>query len=107
VQRESHEALLGAVVEVALDALPFRVGGSDDARPRGDDLVESELYLLGEPLIKERQPCGRGNALDKPFVVGERCVVHDDGIGSWSWSMNAAVRWPPGSGSARACPWAT
>ena len=33
-QRERHEALLGAVVEVALDAAALGVGGLDDARAR-------------------------------------------------------------------------
>ena len=37
--RERHEALLGAVVEIALEHAPRLVGGLDDARARGADLL--------------------------------------------------------------------
>ena len=61
LQRERDEPLLGAVVQVALDAAPRLVGGGDDARARrlqlgpalgvgdggGDELGESAEALLG------------------------------------------------------------
>ena len=47
VQRERHQPLLRAVVEVALDAAPLGVGRSDDARARVLELV----HLCGEHRI--------------------------------------------------------
>ena len=66
-QRQAHEALLGAVVEVALDPAASLIGGRDDARARlleldpgvdvGDRLrdklgerAEASLRVLGERL---------------------------------------------------------
>ena len=39
VDPQRHEALLGAVVEVAFDASPLGVTGFEDALPRGDQLA--------------------------------------------------------------------
>jgi len=36
-QREGDQLLLGAVVQIALDAAPGLVGGGDDARPGGGE----------------------------------------------------------------------
>ena len=56
LQRDSDEALLGAVVQVALEAPARRVAGLDEPRARGGELVagvragECKRYELGEAL---------------------------------------------------------
>ena len=49
VEREGHQPLLGAVVEVALDLPPRRVGGLDDAGARGAQLVGAGRLHLAPP----------------------------------------------------------
>jgi hypothetical protein len=66
-ERERHEALLRAVVEIALDTAPGLVGGSNDARARGhqcgmrfgirDRGGREEFGELGEPMLGA---CGEG-----------------------------------------------
>ena len=49
LEREADEALLRAVVEVALDPAPRVVGGLHDPRPRGAQLVGAGLLDLAPP----------------------------------------------------------
>ena len=53
--RQGNESLLGAVVEVALDAAPLGVAGLDDPCPRGANLLELRANLGRKPLILDRK----------------------------------------------------
>jgi hypothetical protein len=46
LDRQAGQLLLGAVVQVALDAPALRVGGGHDARPRGPQLVVLAAQLI-------------------------------------------------------------
>jgi hypothetical protein len=64
---EGDELLLGAVVEVALDAPPRRVGALDDPRPRGAQLLHVGAQLGVEALVLQRQ---RGRAAHRAHELG-------------------------------------
>ena len=55
-ERDGDQALLGAVVEVALDVAPRAVGGVQDPRPRGAHLRE---LRLGDLVLALRALAGR------------------------------------------------
>ena len=57
-QRQRDEALLGAVVEVALEAAALGVAGLDDARPRGGEPLArvGVGQRLGDQLGEVAQP---------------------------------------------------
>ena len=79
-ERKPDEALLGAVVEVALEPLPFRVSGLDDARARRTKLLETCRRFGLQPFVLEREP-GRGRHLLDELVVIEqarRVCEHGD-----------------------------
>ena len=59
--RERHEALLGAVVEVALEPAALGVGGRDDARARAAQLLELGAARRVQALVLEREPRGHGD----------------------------------------------
>ena len=65
----ADEPLLGAVVEVALEALPLGVARLDDPRSRRAQLLETCPHLGLQPLVLEREPRGRGHLLDELLVV--------------------------------------
>ena len=52
---EREQALLGAVVEVALDAAARRVAGLDDPRTRRAQVLELGEHLGAEPLVVDRE----------------------------------------------------
>ena len=54
LERQCDEPLLGAVVEVALQALSFRPTGLDDPRPRPAQLFEPSPQLGVEVCVFER-----------------------------------------------------
>ena len=77
--RERHEALLGAVVEVALEPPALAVGGRDDPRARGAQLVE-----LGAPRACRRScssasRAAAGDLGDQRRVVEQAAAVDDGG----------------------------
>ena len=76
MQREGDEALLGAVVEVALESPPLGVGGVDDPRPRVSGLLELGAQLGEEPLVVERETGGAGDCVEQCGVLAERSVVN-------------------------------
>ena len=72
---EGQQALLGAVVQVALQPAAFAVAGLDDADPGGAQLVELRERLGLQPLVLQRQPDG---GAELTLQVGEGCGVGDD-----------------------------
>ena len=58
VERERHELLLGAVVQVALDPAARVVGGLDDPQPRHPQLLHPRAQLGLQPLVVDRQRGG-------------------------------------------------
>jgi hypothetical protein len=69
VDSQRHEALLRAVVQVALDAPPLGVAGLQDSRPRGAQLA-LEVTVLDR---QERRPGGCGHQLG---ILGQGLVDH-------------------------------
>ena len=59
---EGDEALLGAVVEVALEALALGVAGRDEALARRPQLLEPRLRLGVQVLVLERDAGGGDTA---------------------------------------------
>ena len=72
-QRETdrHEPLLGAVVEVALDAPTLLVGGRHDPRPRRLDLGQLATQLDPQPGDLDREAAG----LDEPLEQGRSATA--------------------------------
>ena len=94
---ERHEPLLGAVVEVALEASAFAVLGVDDARPRRLDGVELVADLGLEAVVLDREPDRGHRGRDEPRVVAERRVEvrwRAPAIRRWRWSPR---RWSASS----------
>jgi hypothetical protein len=56
VDAQRDETLLGAVVQVALDAPPLGVAGGDDARPRVAQLALEVAVLDREDRRRRRRP---------------------------------------------------
>jgi hypothetical protein len=69
------QALLGAVVQVALDAPAFGVAGRDDAFPRAFDLGEAPPRLAVQVLVLQGDRRRRGDRVDQFGVVVNRPVV--------------------------------
>lgn len=79
VQRESDQPLLGSVVQVALKALTFSLGGLDDSRARPAQLFESGSKLDVQLGILQRDAEGRRDRLEKLTLFFERWVVKKGG----------------------------
>ena len=82
---DGDEILLGAVVEVALEALPLGVAGRDDARSGAPDLL-LDLLAGGDVEPAEEIPeralgvvdDGRGPVDDEPLALRRDVLVLDD-----------------------------
>ena len=77
LQRERDQALLGAVVQVALQAPALEHRDLDDPRARGLQLVEAGAQLGLQALVLQRQRGGGGDRAHEPGLVGQRGVVDD------------------------------
>ena len=85
---QAEEPLLGAIVEVSLDALPGCITGLYDPRSRGTEVAEMCEYGCSEAFVVDGKP---GSGTDLPFedarslksltVIDEcnRIAVADDG----------------------------
>src|SRR4029453_419699 len=80
-ERQIHQPLLGAVVQVALDPAALGVAELDDAGPGGADLLELGPDLGLEALVLDRQAGGGGDRLDQLGLVVEGCVGGQGGDG--------------------------
>ena len=80
-QREVHQALLGAVVEVALDAAALGVAERNDPGAGGADLLELGADLGLEALVLDGHAGGRRDGADQPGVVVQGAVVEHGGDG--------------------------
>ena len=79
MQRDRHEPLLGAVVQVALEPPALRVPGGDDPLARCLQLLEPRVGLGEQALVLERHGRGRAGGLQQLGILVERCVVHECG----------------------------
>ena len=79
LQRQRDEALLGAVVQVALDPAPLGVRRGDQPLPRRLQLGEPGVRLRLEEPVLQRDRRGADDGLDELGVVVERTVVHERG----------------------------
>ena len=76
-QRERDEPLLRAVVQVALDLAPRRVGALDDPRARGAQLGDGRAQLRRQPLVLQRQRGRAADGVHELGLLGQRRVVHE------------------------------
>ena len=76
-EREHHQPLLGAVVEVALEPPALGVARLDGARARRAQLLEPRARLRLQPLVVEREPGGGADLLEQPGVVEQLGAVGD------------------------------
>ena len=76
---DPEQALLGAVVEVALEPPPLGVAGLDDPRARGAHLGELGAQLRLQARVLEREARGRADGLEQRGLVEERRVVDERG----------------------------
>ena len=76
-QRERDQPLLGAVVQVALEAPAFGVARRDDPLPRGLHLLQTGADLVGEPLVVERKPGGRRHRVAAVGLLAQGGVVDE------------------------------
>ena len=79
LERQRHQPLLCAVVEVALDPAPLLVGRGGDAGTRLLDGVELRSNLGMEARIHEREARRGGDRLDELRLVTKSRVVDEHG----------------------------
>ena len=104
LQRDRDEALLGAVVEVALEPPPLGVAGRDDALPRGLQLDHPRAQLGLQALALERDVRCGAHHLEQIGLVGEGRVVHERGDVPAVAVTYVATRPEPFSGIATGLP---
>ena len=76
---QGHELLLGAVVQVAFEPAPGRVGGLDDAYPRCPQLLDPRSQVGLQALVVERQRRRGGGGLNELGARLQAGVVDDRG----------------------------
>jgi predicted nuclease with RNAse H fold len=76
LQRDRDESLLGAIVKVALEALPFLLPGLEDSSPRTAQLVETCPKLGLEPSVVECHPDSSSDCGQELGLIEKRRVVH-------------------------------
>nr|WP_228431103.1 hypothetical protein [Baekduia soli] len=81
LQRERHELLLGAVVQVALDAPARPVGGLHDPQARLAQLLQTRPQVGLQALVVDGQRRRRGRGLHELARRVQRGVVDDGGDG--------------------------
>ena len=79
VQREPDELLLGAVVQVALQAPARGVARLDDAQPRDPQLLDARAEVRLEALVVDGKPGRRGGGVHELGPRVHRRVVDDRG----------------------------
>ena len=79
LERERDETLLGAVVDVALDAAALLVAGRHDPPARLLHLDELRAHLGVQPSVLEREARGGGGRREELRLLVERRVVDDHG----------------------------
>ena len=77
VEGERDQTLLGAVVEVALDAPSLGVARLDDAGARRAKLLDAGAELGVEPLVLHPERGGRRDRPDEIFRIVQTTAVHD------------------------------
>src|SRR6187200_3705234 len=77
LQRQRHQPLLGAVVEVALEASALEHRDLHEPRPRAAEVLEARVELGLEALVVERERRRGGGGADQPALLAERRVVDD------------------------------
>ena len=77
LERHGHQALLGPVVEVALEPPPLRVARSDETLARGAQLAEPLTGLRLQPRVVERDRRRGRDGLHELRIVVERRVVDE------------------------------
>ena len=81
LERERDQPLLGAVVQVALEALALAVAGLDDPGPRAAQLLQPGAQLHLQARVLERDAGGGRDAVEQLGLVEQRRVVHERGHG--------------------------
>ena len=79
LQRDRHQPLLRAVVQVALEPPALGVAGGDDPLARCLQLVEPHVGLGQEALVLERDGRRRAGGLEQLGILVERGVVDERG----------------------------
>ena len=79
LERHPHgqEPLLGAVVEIPLEAPALLVAGPDDPGARLAQLEQLGAKLGLQPLVLERQAGGRAGRFEERRLIEEDRIVHD------------------------------
>src|SRR3954465_10524187 len=72
---QAEESLLGALVDVALDASALVVGAGGDSRTRFVPLAQEQVGVRREPVALERLGGERGGRVAERSLVSERGVV--------------------------------
>ena len=98
-EREPDEALLRAVVEVALEPAALGVTRLDDAGARGAEILQLSAGLGLQALVLEREARRRGDLLDELRVVEELGPVETSATGRPSRTSGVAARPSRGAGS--------
>jgi hypothetical protein len=79
MERQRDEPLLGAVVQVTLQAPALRVADLDQPQARGADLLDPRAQLRLQPLVLEAEGGGGGRAADELGLRAQRVVVDEGG----------------------------
>ena len=79
LERQRHEPLLRAVMEIALDPAALLVRRGDDARPRLLHRLELRPDLGMEARVHEREARRGGDRLDELRLLAQRRVVDEHG----------------------------
>src|SRR6266550_5223295 len=70
--------LLGAVVEVALEALPFPIPALDDSCARTPEILEFRQDLRLQPFVLDGEACRRSQLALQDGPVDDPSVVRDN-----------------------------
>src|SRR5881409_3623269 len=99
LERKRHEALLRAVVQVALEPLTLLLAGLDDPQARAPELLHARGQLGLQPCVLQREAGRRADGGEQLGLVVHRRVVNQRGDrravalderGPWSRPARAA-----------------
>ena len=77
-EAEGDEALLGAVVQVALQTAALGLGGGEDPRARGLDLCKLDTHFDAQPRDLHGQARGAQHGLQRVGALGQPGRVQDE-----------------------------
>ena len=99
-QAQRHQPLLGAVVQITLDAPARLVAGLHDPGPGGPHLLQLGMHLGLQPGVLQRHASRGRRQPDQLRLVLESLLMDQHGLGGRRAGPGSGVTIRPGSGRA-------